>query len=133
MAWPSARDFTTSADQGPSEPSSVSATAVARKWEAVVVRSRGDSLSPAVLKDVRLALCTIDLDPRPSETAQKEVQATAWFGADDDGLKRPWKGSVHVFPPLDRVPAFALKVLDELDAGRVPRAALLAPVDLTDG
>ena len=99
----------------------------------MVVRSRGDSLSPAVLKDVRLALCTIDLDPRPSETAQKEVQATAWFGADDDGLKRPWKGSVHVFPPLDRVPAFALKVLDELDAGRVPRAALLAPVDLTDG
>ena len=70
--------------------------------------------------------------PRSSETAQKELQATAWFGADEDGLKRPWKGSVHVFPPLDRVPAFVLKVLDELDAGRVTRAALLAPFDLTD-
>ena len=47
-------------------------------------------------------------------------------------MKRPWKGSVHVFPPLDRVPAFALKVLDELAAGRVTQAALLAPFDLTD-
>ena len=64
--------------------------------------------------------------------AQKELQATAGFGADEDGLKRPWKGSVHVFPPLDRVPAFVLKVLDELDAGRVTRGALLAPFDLTD-
>ena len=70
--------------------------------------------------------------PRSSETAQKELGAIAWFGADEDGLKRPWKGSVHVFPPLDRVPAFALKVLDELAAGRVTRAALLAPFDLTD-
>ena len=70
--------------------------------------------------------------PRSSETAQKELEAIAWFGADEDGLKRPWKGSVHVFPPLDRVPAFALKVLDELAAGRVTRAALLASFDLTD-
>ena len=30
------------------------------------------------------------------------------------------------------MPAFALKVLDELDAGLVPRAALLALLDLTD-
>ena len=60
------------------------------------------------------------------------MRAIAWFGADEDGLKRPWKGSVHVFPPLDRVPAFALKVLDELAAGRVTRAALLAPFDRTD-
>ena len=60
------------------------------------------------------------------------MQATAWFGAEEDGLKRSWRGSVHVFPPLNRVPAFALKVLDELDAGRVPRAALLALFDLTD-
>ena len=87
---------------------------------------------PAVLKSVRLALGNIDLDPCSSETAQKEVQATAWFGVGEDGLKQPWKGSVQVFPPLDRVPAFALKVLNELDGGRVTRAALLAPLDLTE-
>ena len=56
------------------------------------------------------------------------MQATAWYGAGTDGLKRPWKGAVHVFPPLDRVPAFAVKVPDELDSGRVARAALLAPL-----
>ena len=122
----------TSAGQGPSEPSSVSATAVARNgkpWSSVPE----EILSPpAVLKDVRLALGTIDLDPCSSETAQKEVQATAWYGAGEGGLERPWEGAVYAFPPLDRVPTFALKVLGELDRGRVARAALLAPFDLTD-
>ncbi len=122
----------TSAGQGPSDPSSVSAIAVARNGKPWLSVPEEILSPPVVLKDVRLALGTIDLDPCSSETAQKEVQATAWFGADEDGLKRPWKGSVHVFPPLDRVPAFAPKVLDELDAGRVPRATLLAPFDLTD-
>ena len=59
------------AGQGPSEPSSISATAVARNgkpWSSVPE----EILSPpAVLKDVRLALGTIALDPRSSETAQK--------------------------------------------------------------
>ena len=122
----------TSAGQGPSELSPSSATAVARNGKPGSSVPDEILSPPAVLKDVRLAFGTIDLDPCSSETAQKEVQATAWYGAGEDGLKRPWKGSVHVFPPLDRVPAFALKVLDELDACRVPRAALLAPFDLTD-
>ena len=61
----------TSAGQGPSEPSSVSATAVARNgkpWSSVPE----EILSPpAVLKDVRLALGTIDLDPRsPGDGAE---------------------------------------------------------------
>ena len=122
----------TSAGQGPSELSPSSATAVARNGKPGSSVPDEILSPPAVLKGVRLALGNIDLDPCSSETAQKEVQATAWFSADEDGLKRPWKGSVHVFPPLDRVPAFALKVLDELDSGRVARAALLAPLDLTD-
>ena len=47
-------------------------------------------------------------------------------------MNRPWKGSVHVFPPLDLVYMFALKLLAELDGGGVTRAALLAPIDVTD-
>ena len=122
----------TSADQGPSGPSPSSATAVARNGKRASSVPEEIFSPPAVLKAVRLALGNIDLDPCSSETAQKEVQATAWYGAGKDGLKRPWKGAVHVFPPLDRVPAFALKLLDELDGGGVPQAALLAPLDLTD-
>ena len=122
----------TSADQGPSGPSPSSATAVARNGKPASSVPAEILSPPAVLKAVRLALGNIDLDPCSSETAQKEVQATAWYGAGTDGLKRPWKGAVHLFPPLDRVLAFALKVLDELDSGRVARAALLAPLDLTD-
>ena len=100
----------TSAGQGPSELSPSSATAVARNGKPGSSVPDEILSPPTVLKGVRLALGNIDLDPCSSETAQKEVQATAWFGTDEDGLKRPWKGSVHVFPPLDRVPAFALKV-----------------------
>ena len=41
-------------------------------------------------------------------------------------------GRGYAFPPLGRVVPFALKVLDELNGGRVARAALLAPLDLSD-
>ena len=38
----------------------------------------------------------------------------------------------YPFPPQDSVSAFVVKLLEELDAGRVTRAALLAPLDLTE-
>ena len=65
------------------------------QWEAGVLHSRGDPLASRVLKGVRLALGNIDLDRCSS---QKEVLATAWYGAGEDGLTRPWEGGAMRFP-----------------------------------
>ena len=119
------------AGEGPSQPPPGLAAAITRHEQPGTVAA--DLLSPdVVLQSVRLALGNIDLAPCSSEAAQKMVRARTWCGAGKDGLTRPWKGSVHVFPPQDSVSAFVVKLLEELDAGRVTRAALLAPLDLTE-
>ena len=51
-----------------------------------------------MLKGVRRALGNIDLDRCSSEAAQKEVLATAWYGAGEEGLTRPWEGGAMRFP-----------------------------------
>jgi len=68
----------------------------------------------------------IDLDPASSEVANRTVNATAYFTADDDGLTRPWAGRVFLNPPYsgDLVGRFAAKALDELH-GDVTEAIIL--------
>ena len=85
---------------------------------------------PLVLAGLRLTLGDIDLDPCSSEAAQQRTPAKEWYSATQDGLSRPWHGTVHVFPPPERIGEFAEKLVTELDSGRVRRAALLGPADL---
>ena len=85
---------------------------------------------PLVLDGLRLTLGDIDLDPCSSEAAQQRIAAKEWYSATQDGLSRPWHGTVHVFPPPERIGEFAEKLVTELDSGRVRRAALLGPADL---
>ena len=85
---------------------------------------------PLVLDGLRLTLGNIDLDPCSSEAAQEQIAAREWYSAAQDGLSLPWHGTVHVFPPTERIDEFAEKLVTELDSGRVRRAALLGPADL---
>ena len=63
-------------------------------------------------------------------SARRRSNSCEWYSAAQDGLSRPWHGTVHVFPLAERVDEFAEKLLAELASGRVRRAAFLRPADL---
>ena len=76
---------------------------------------------------VRTVLQGIDLDPCSSEEAQGGIEAKEFYSPDRDGLSLPWKGKTYVFPPIDAVSGFAGKLVTEMMADHVKRAAFLAP------
>ena len=90
-------------------------------------------LSPSLLMaGVRLTLGILDLDPCSSDEGQDRVGASDWFTREQDGLRHAWRGSCYVFPPPAQAPAFAAKLLNEMTAGRVEKAAFLAPACLAE-
>lgn len=93
-----------------------------------------EPMTPSLLlAGLRLTLGPIDLDPCSSVVAQDRIAASDWFSAQQDGLNRDWQGTVHVFPPLERVEDFAKKLIAEMHAGRVQRASFVGPADLGSG
>ncbi len=109
--------------------STATATESARGAEAPG-RSPELTTPPLLLSCLRVTLGDIDLDPCSSDTAKDSVAAGEWYSPEQDGLSLPWQGTVHVFPPLERVGEFADKLLAELASGRVRRASFLGPADL---
>ena len=92
-----------------------------------------EALSPSLLMaGVRLTLGILDLDPCSSDEGQDRVGASDWFTREQDGLRQAWRGSCYVFPPPAQAPAFAVKLLNEMTAGRVEKAAFLAPACLAE-
>ena len=83
---------------------------------------------PLLLACLRVTLGD-DLDPCSSAAAKDRIGAGEWY-SEQNGLSLPWNGSVHVFPPLERVGEFADKLLAELASGNVRRASFLGPADL---
>lgn len=75
----------------------------------------------------RAAMGGIDLDPATSETANRTVQAPAFYTAEDDGLSRTWHGRVWMNPPYAQplVSQFADAVSDKFDAGEIEQACVL--------
>ena len=91
------------------------------------------ALSPVLLMaGVRVCLGIIDLDPCSSEEAQLRVEATDLYSRDDDGLGKPWTGTCYVFPPPALAAGFASKLVGEMVAGRVTKAAFHAPAALDE-
>jgi hypothetical protein len=69
----------------------------------------------------------IDLDPASCEEAQRTVQASEYFTADDDGLGREWFGNIFLNPPYSRElgPKFIDKLVEEFRYGYVAAAIAL--------
>ena len=76
----------------------------------------------------RAVLGAIDLDPASSEAANAVVQADRFYSQQDDGLAQEWRGRVWMNPPYANtlVSLFCEKLVDAVQAGRVPAAIVLA-------
>jgi len=79
------------------------------------------------LECARQVLGGIDVDPTSSAAAQQQVQAATYYTQEDDGLTKPWSGTVWCNPPYARriVEAFVQKLLEEVRTGRTTAAILL--------
>lgn len=79
------------------------------------------------IEHIRKVLGTIDLDPATSEAAQKIVKASAYYTKDDDGLTKPWQGTVFLNPPfkMPLVAQFVGKLCEAVADKSVPEAILL--------
>lgn len=75
----------------------------------------------------REVLGEIDLDPASNVEAQKDVQATQFYSADDDGLSHQWRGRVWLNPPYAQplMSEFVAKMCAERRAGNVAAALML--------
>lgn len=91
----------------------------------------GSGLPSAMLTGIRDALGGIDI-AICSSAAEREVLRAETWQRNGDGATRSWKGKVYLRPRLDEVAQSADRLLADLDAAGVTRAALLAPTDLTE-
>ena len=93
--------------------------------------SAGSGLPSAMLTGIRDALGGIDIAVC-SSAAEREVLRAGTWQRNGDGAARSWRGKVYLRPRLDQVAQCADRLLLDLDAAGVTRAALLAPTDLTE-
>lgn len=86
----------------------------------------GDFYSPpswtAAARDV---MGGIDLDPASCREANREVQATRFYGNHEDGLLQPWAGRVWLNPPFGNWAAWGPKALAEIRRGAVTEMCVL--------
>jgi ParB-like chromosome segregation protein Spo0J len=82
---------------------------------------------------VRAVLGEIDLDPASSEQANRSVHAKSIFTIHDDGLTKPWQGSIFLHPPTGGAQAkFVEKLLAEHKVGNLTGAVALLSAHATD-
>ncbi len=81
------------------------------------------------LDSARLVLGPIDLDPASNPKANEFVRAKRIYTIDDDGLSKPWKGSVWSNPPYGKeaggMAVWISKLLEEFSAHRMTSGILL--------
>ena len=58
---------------------------------------------PEIIELARQVLGKIDLDPASSEIGNSHVKATCYYSKQDNGLSKPWFGSVFLNPPGGRI------------------------------
>lgn len=82
-----------------------------------------------IVAKVRAALGTIDVDPATHAVAQRTVRAATFYTKDDDGLTKPWTGTVFCNPPYSSGPqgveGFTKKLIEEYESGRTTAAVFL--------
>lgn len=82
---------------------------------------------PQYVEAARSAMGAIDVDPASSVVAQQTVNAAMWYGIDDDGLSKEWKGRVWLNPPYskDLIGRFVAKLKESVADGVTTQAVLL--------
>jgi phage N-6-adenine-methyltransferase len=82
---------------------------------------------PKYIELVRRVLGEIDLDPASSEAAQQIVNASQYFTAAENGLRREWRGRIWLNPPYSQplISEFVSKLIEERSADRVSSAIML--------
>lgn len=75
--------------------------------------------SPLIMRCVRSALGSIDLDPASHAMANKHVKANAFFSKHDDGLLQNWHGRVWLNPPFSKWQEWIPKISTEWKSGRI--------------
>lgn len=75
----------------------------------------------------RAVLGVIQLDPASSKTANKTVKAKTYYTVQDNGLSKPWAGTVWMNPPYasELVAKFAAKLVEHVNELEVEEAIVL--------
>lgn len=70
---------------------------------------------PEYIEAAREVMGSIDLDPASCELAQANVMALRHYTIEENGLDKPWSGSVWLNPPYSKelIGLFAAKVVEE--------------------
>lgn len=82
---------------------------------------------PALWRPIEAAVGGFDLDP--ASGAEEDSIAADCYTAADDGLARPWYGTVWLNPPFSEKPPWYRKVVTEVQAGNADLVVALAPGD----
>lgn len=78
------------------------------------------------LDAARIVLGKIDLDPASSKEANATVRAAKFYTEEDNGLEKPWNGTVWLNPPYGgEARLFVERLLREYQVGNVTAALLL--------
>lgn len=79
------------------------------------------------LEAARKVMGCIDLDPASSVLANKTVNASRFYSAEEDGLVRAWWGNVWMNPPYEAglIDKFCSRLKDHLDSGAVKQSIVL--------
>lgn len=95
--------------------------------ELLAQSDQNDWRTPRKFLDAaRAVLGGIDLDPASSAEANETVQAGQFYTEEDDGLKKPWKGTVWLNPPYGgQARLFIERLLREFEVGNVTGACTL--------
>lgn len=74
----------------------------------------------------------IDLDPASNDEAQKNIRATTYYTAQNDGLEHEWSGRLWFNPPYTTalITKFVDKLVASYQSGQVTEAIFLAPIRL---
>jgi phage N-6-adenine-methyltransferase len=75
----------------------------------------------------RSVLGEIELDPASSERSQERIKARAYYTKEDNGLTKPWFGSVWLNPPYSQpeMTQFIEKLVKEVRVGKLVSAIML--------
>ena len=128
IAKPEAADAPAAADAEPQLPRTSPAVSDEQR-DHPVVESSGIVVAPEIARFLNPAFGPIDVAFCSAAAMKHGVQVRHREDPTLADLSKQWRGCMLLVPPVNRLADFAHKLRSELTAGRVQRAAVLAPLD----